>query len=429
MKLLHTGDLHLGKNLHETSLLDDQACMLDRLADELGRDDYAALLVAGDVYDRTVPPAEAVALFSGFLVRLRQDFPDLDVCIIPGNHDSAQRLSYADGILGQQRIHIICHPEQSFTPIIATKGKERLALFLLPFLSPGTLQPPRPEDPPGNGGTPGGSATKTGELDFGEPGRPEEAGDGPRETLLVSQADLAREAARRFSAALATPGTADIPSVLVAHLFTVAGRPSESERLFLGSAEQVSPSLFSRFSYVALGHLHRSQKVTDRMYYSGSPLAYAFDEAGTEKSFLKVEIDTAAPGFPVAVTPIPVRPARKLTRLSGAFADFYAGTAFDRYASDYLEITLTDGELVVNPMNLLRPKFPWLLSLKQGSDAGREGSGSGAEDGAKAGPETGAEARDPTADFSRFEEMLYGTVDPEKKKLFAELLSECADEA
>jgi len=110
MKLLHTADLHLGKSLHESSLLDDQKIMLGQLHDELGRDSYAALIISGDIYDRTVPPAEAVELFSGFLVSLRQDFPELEICIIPGNHDSAQRLSFADRILGTQHIHIVSSP-------------------------------------------------------------------------------------------------------------------------------------------------------------------------------------------------------------------------------------------------------------------------------------------------------------------------------
>jgi DNA repair protein SbcD/Mre11 len=405
MKLLHTGDLHLGKALHETPLIEDQRFMLGLLRNELARDDYAALVISGDVYDRTIPPAEAVELFSGFLVTLRSDFPDLEICIIPGNHDSAQRLSYADRILGAQRIHIICHPENSFTPIILSKGGERLALWLLPFLASGTLKP-------GEEKTKGAGP----ELDF-------DSGDEP---LLLSQAELAAEAARRFNRLLLRSEYATIPSVLVAHLFTISGKTSESERVFLGSAEQVSPALFEKFSYVALGHLHRYQRVTDRMYYAGSPLAYAFDEAGTEKCFLKVEIRCAEPSFPVTVTPIPIHPFRGVTRLSGKFADFYAETGFDAHSPEYLEITLTDGELVANPMNLLRPKFPYLLSLRQ---AAAEIDGGGRRETASGMVGNGTEKRDPVDDFCRLEEMLHGDVDQDRKDLFLKLLAECADEA
>ena len=417
MKLLHTGDLHLGKSLHETSLIEDQKIMLDHLRNELARDDYAALVIAGDVYDRTVPPAEAVELFSGFLVAVRQDFPDLSICIIPGNHDSAQRLSFADRILGRQHIHIICNPEQSFNPIILANGEERIAFFLLPFLAAGTLAvEPRKS-------AQSSPAEAEPELDFSADSAP----------ILVSQAELAAEASRRFRAILAKKELSGIPSVLVAHLFTLNGRQSESERIFLGNAEQVDPSLFSAFSYVALGHLHRMQRITDRMQYPGSPLAYAFDEAGTEKIFLKVEIDCATPGFPVTVTPLPVNPFRKVARLSGAFSDFYTGTGFDGHATEYLEITLTDVDLVANPMNLLRPKFPWLISLKQGVDGGANGAL--LPDGTPAGSQkpgdtdTSSETRrDPVEDFNRFESLINGTPDPEKTKLFAELLAECADE-
>lgn len=405
MKLLHTGDLHLGKSLHETSLIEDQKIMLAKLRDEISKDAYAALVIAGDIYDRTIPPAEAVELFSGFLVGLRRDFPDLEICIIPGNHDSAQRLSFADRILGTQRIHIICNPEESFTPIILAKDDENLAIFLLPFLAPGTLNIPKKKGPE-RGLSP--------ELDFSADAKP----------ILLTQADLAAEASRRFADALSAPELSGIPAVLVAHLFTVNGKESESERIFLGMAERVPPALFARFSYAALGHLHRFQKVTDRMYYSGSPLAYAFDEAGIDKYFLKVDIDCATEGFPVTVTPVPIEPFRKITRLAARFDEFYAGSAFDSHSPDYLEITLTDDALVANPMNLLRPKFPYLLSLKQGSETveARGGKRELLED-------AGESSNDLVTDFIKFEEMLHGNADADRIALFRELLSECSDEA
>ena len=425
MKLLHTGDLHLGKSLHESSLIEDQKIMLDQLVKALAEDDYAALVIAGDVYDRTIPSAEAVELFSSFLARLRREFPGLEICVIPGNHDSSQRLSYANRILSEQRIHIVCSPEESFTPIITAKNGEKLALFLLPFLAPGTLAAER-------GAKAKAPGDFSGELDFSQPaddGRGKSDGETP---LLVTQSALAAEASRRFARALGDKSLAGTPTVLVAHLFTLNGKGSDSERAFLGNAEEVDPALFSGFTYVALGHLHRAQAITERMRYAGSPLAYAFDEAGSRKAFLKVEIGPEASGFPVTVTPIPVTPFRKVTRLSGAFADFYSGTSFDAYAADYLEITLTDDAMVANPMNLLRPKFPWLLSLRQGLSTGTFPS---ANDGAQGDP--GAEAnaadpdgkRDPLDDFSRFEELLYGFTDEAKRALFSSLLSECADEA
>lgn len=410
MKLLHTGDLHLGKSLHESSLADDQKAMLDRLADELDRDDYAALIVAGDVYDRNIPASQAVELFSDFLVGARSRHPDLEICVIPGNHDSAQRLAFADRILGTQRIHIISHPEDSFEPILVSRSGERLAVFLLPFLAAGSLKPQPP-------------AKEIDALPFGE------------ERLLVTQAELALEASRRLSLALDRPELRGVPSVLAAHLFARSGLASGSERVFLGEAEQVSASLFSRFSYVALGHLHRSQKIADRVYYAGSPLAYSFDEAGSAKCFLKVDVDCASSGFPVTVTQIPVVPKRNVTRLAGAFAEFYSQSTYDAHAADYLEICLTDDALVANPVNLLKGKFPYLLSVRQGmaldgalARPGADGSVAGASGANGSTPMTG-ERLDPLEDFRRFETMLYGDVAEDRLDVFSSLLSECADEA
>lgn len=407
MKLLHTGDLHLGKTLHEASLLEDQAVMLNQILARLGEDGYDALLISGDIYDRTIPPAPAVELFSDFLVHLTRDFPDLHTFIIPGNHDSARRLSFADRILGEKHIHIIGNPEQTFSPInITLKNGRRTAFFLLPFLSSlslTALSGPAVE-------------STSGEFDFNAV--PQEA------SPLVSQADLAREAARRLSPLVTRLAQEGVPSILLAHLFTTGGVESESERVFLGTAERVSPELFSSFSYVALGHLHRAQRVTDRIHYAGSPLAYAFDEANTVKQLVSITLDETDPAFPLTVSALPVSPLRAVRRLSGSFTDFYTGTQFDSYSPDYLEIHLTDASLVANPMSLLRQKFPFLLSIRQGTSTQAEHQREQGMDEMPLG-----DKRDPLSDFSRFIDLLYGEKDPEKELLFQSLLKECLDEA
>ena len=133
MKLLHTGDWHLGKIFHDTSLLEDQRHVLSQLLEELGKDNYGALLIAGDIYDRSIPPAEAVEVFSSFLAETKENFPELAVFIIPGNHDSAQRLAFVSSILRRQNIYITCNPEDAFTPIIISQKDEKVAFFY--FLS------------------------------------------------------------------------------------------------------------------------------------------------------------------------------------------------------------------------------------------------------------------------------------------------------
>lgn len=384
--------------------------MLDQLVEELSLLSYDALIIAGDVYDRTIPPAEAVELFSSFLIRLRNELPDLAVFIIPGNHDSARRLSFANKILGQQQVFINGDAEDSFKPIILGKEGNRLAFFLLPFLLPGNLRPAAPQTDKET--VPQNDGSSAPELDLFENTGEADTSEGP---LLFSQAELAREASRRFDAVLSLPEYRGMPSVLVAHLFMTGGEESPSERVFIGSAERVPSSLFSGFSYVALGHLHKKQRVHDRIWYSGAPLAYAFDEAGTEKCFLRVELDTAAPGTPVTVTPVPVTPVRPVVRLSGAFDEFYHGTSFDNHAGSYLEIALTDTSLIANPMNLLRPRFPHLLSIRQGEWQKPRG------DPADCATET-PKGRNLAEDFSSFQTLLYGTIDERKQELFSALL-------
>jgi exonuclease SbcD len=396
MKLLHTADLHLGKTLHETSLLDVQAKMLDSLLDILTQQPYAALLIAGDVYDRAIPSAEAVSLFSGFLARIRDACPETAVFIIPGNHDSAQRLAFAHEILQNQHIYIAQDMSQLAKPVIITQGGEQLAVFLLPFLSFGSFSQDIQEQ-------------------YGRTGD--------------SQADMAAIAADILKQARPS----DMPSLLMAHLFTVGGQSSASERTFIGTAEYINPSLFAFFDYVALGHLHRCQRVTDTMYYSGSPLPYSFDESDDEKCVLAVDIDCSAPAdghggsaYPVTVEQIPLRSERPLKRLEGSFAEFFTGRAFDEWNSCYLEITLTDSEVIAHPMQLLRQKFPFLLSIRQKSfmDTARN-------------PETDQltirenEADDPqtlTDNFNRFETVINGEPNQIKQELFELLCKETSYE-
>ena len=444
MKLLHTGDLHLGKSFYETSLVVDQRIMLDQLLAELKRDDYSALLIAGDIYDRTIPPAEAVEIFGNFLVEVKKNFPLLTICFIPGNHDSAQRLGFASKILGSQGIHIVSNPEDAFTPVIITgKSEEQLAIFMLPFLSAGSLTPKDKTTVKQELKKDSLQNTSTGEFDFDSEipfinettDVTEISGQEEKQIpVLLTQAELAEEASRRFSKILSTPELSNIATVLLAHLFTYGGESSSSERTFLGTAEHISSSLFSQFSYVALGHLHKPQKVTQRMYYSGSPLAYSFDEASNEKSFLKVSIDCKTEGFPVTVTPIPIIPFRSVVRLRGAFSDFYIGESYDAYSPDYIEITLTDEGLVANPMNLLRPKFPWLLSLRQGfrTDNAEFGAvqkrNSPEQTDVAQGDQDNSKPRNLTEDFDQFQIMLRGELDTEKRALFNKFLAECTDE-
>ena len=413
MKLLHTADLHLGKTLHETPLLGVQEKMLNDIHDILTRNDYAALIIAGDVYDRAIPSAEAVSLFSRFLARIREDCPDTAVLIIPGNHDSAQRLAFAREILQNQRIYIAQDTSRLADPVILIKGTEKLAVYLLPFLNFGAFSEETKE------------TYST-------------AGD--------SQAEMAAVASHILKQAMKP----DIPALLAAHLFTVGGQSSASERTFIGTAEYVNPDLFSFFDYVALGHLHRCQRVTDRMYYSGSPLPYSFDESDDAKCVLSIDIDctpkqSAAdqtsgkkpdadlfnseitqPGIngakaPLTIERIPIISERPLKRLEGSFADFFTEHLYDEWSGCYLEITLNDAEVIAHPMQLLRQKFPFLLSIRQKSFMNQEQQ---EEEQLTIRERTAEDPLTLAENFNRFESLINGEPNRMKQELFEQLCKE-----
>ncbi|MDR1909167.1 MAG: exonuclease SbcCD subunit D [Spirochaetaceae bacterium] len=401
MKFLHTADLHLGKVFHEHSLLEDQRHMLRQLAEILSEPSWEALLIAGDVYDRSIPSPEAVSLFSGFLGQLKFQRPDLEILILPGNHDSAVRLGFGKELFSALGIHFVTDPNDAVKPV--TVGGGQCSFFLLPFLHPGSL---------------------SARLTAGEPaGAASGAASGPEgETPLRSQAKLAAEAAARLEAArLEALAAGSRWAVLGAHLFAGGGQSSESERIFLGSAEQVDLSPFAGFDYTGLGHLHRRQQAGERAWYSGSPLAYSFGEGAQEKSFLQVELSA---GREAAVTPLPVRPLRKLVSLTGSFSYFYRESVGDPAVGEaeeaYLEVTLTGTDLTANPLPLLRQRFPWILSVRQNEAFAalrRE---------APPGTVISGERRTLADDFRDFLAGIYGEgfTDDEKTGLFRELLEE-----
>ena len=383
IKFLHTADLHLGKNFHEYSLLEDQAFMLEKLERILSDPSYAALIIAGDVFDRSIPPQEAVELFGGFLGRLKTARPGLAVLVIPGNHDSASRLGYGRELFAGMGVHIARDEAGALRPVMVESGGQSCACFLLPFLY------------------------------------------SPAFRGLAEESAAALEAARQK----AVSGGADF-TLLAAHLFCRGGQGAGSERNFLGQTEQVDPALFAGFDYVALGHLHRPQKAAANAWYAGSPLAYSFDEAGAEKCFLSVELsrtprtDAELPLLDgeqsnAEVKALPVVPFRSLARLEGPFSRFLKdnGEELKKAENCFLEINLTGSELTENALPILRRRFPFLLMVRQ--DQARSALNAGIA------PERNAAGRTDLDDFQEFLRDIYGELDQagsEKLETFAEIL-------
>lgn len=358
--ILHTADLHLGKVIFERSLLEDQQHILTQLMTEACKKDkedssffYSALIISGDIYDRSIPPSQAVTLFDDFLTLLHRNHPELHIFLIPGNHDSAQRLSYASRILEGQNIHIASSSTDIASFTIINKGSESLAVFQIPFLTPSFYD-----------------ETEENETH-----------------VLRSQGEIMHSVMKSISSSfskLPLTDTGPIPCIASAHVFTIGSQTSDSERIFLGTAEHINSSVFSPFSYTALGHIHKPQKVNNRCYYAGSPLAYSFSEAGIQKNFLHIAVncnqtktnvdkdknkDEKAKITPfladITVESIPIRPLHKAIRLKGSFSDFYKTDTYENNKNDYIEITFTDKILVENPMMLLKQQYPYLLSINQ----------------------------------------------------------------
>ena len=366
MLLAHIADLHLGKTLHERDLLPDQAFMLDGVLDLLARRRPAALLIAGDVYDRSIPTPEALALFDSFLSRALRAAQALVVAVIPGNHDSAARLSFGAELLERAGVHFRTRAEDCARPILVKRDGERLAIWPLPFLTPGAFDSSDRDSAGGADGADGAEgeaeemrgareeALSTQDETRREPG---ESARSRRPTALRSQAELFAEGINRIRPALLS----DSANVLLAHCFAAGGAESESERLFVGGAEQVDPRCFADFDYVALGHLHRHQSAGPRALYPGSPLAYSFGEGGDERGILFVDVRQG--GFEAELAPL--RPLRNLVRLEGPFSALSAPGAFPEHREAYVEARLTDGAPVLNPAEALRINFPNLLSVRQ----------------------------------------------------------------
>ncbi|MGW0777701.1 exonuclease SbcCD subunit D [Streptomyces sp. NPDC002835] len=321
MRLLHTSDWHLGRSFHRVSMLDAQAAFLDHLVATVRERDVDAVLVAGDVYDRAVPPLAAVALFDEALHRLAD--AGVPTVMISGNHDSARRLGVGAGLIDRAGIHLRTDPAGCGTPVLLADEHGPVACYGLPYLEPALVR-----------------------AEF-------QAEQTAHETVLAAAMERVRA-----DLAAREPGTR---SVVLAHAFVVGGEPSDSERdITVGGVAAVPSGVFHGVDYAALGHLHGCQTITDRVRYSGSPLAYSFSETDHRKTMWIVDLDAAG-----AVTaeridcPVP----RPLARLRGTLEDLLEDPALDRHEQSFVEATLTDAVRPADPMARLSARFPHTLHL------------------------------------------------------------------
>jgi exonuclease SbcD len=360
MRLLHTSDWHLGRSFHGASLLDEQAEALDRIV-LLAREAAVDLVViAGDLYDRAIPPAEAVSLFTDTLARLRS--AGIAVVAIAGNHDSHVRVSVYDQLLSDLGVTIRGAVTRATEPVLVqpAAGGDAVAVYPLPYLEP-VVDGPR----------------LLARLEEEREEEREKAAPEPAGTVESPPSRFSHEATTRLALARIQRDLARRPggrSVLVAHTFVTGGLGSDSEReLSVGQVDRVSVETFAGFDYVALGHLHGSQQLDGpRLAYSGTPLPYSFSEERHRKSVRIVEL--AADGTP-AVEVVPLGVGRNLQTLEGTLARLLSDPAFEGARGARVRAILTDEALPLQAMGRLRERFPHAVELRHQPPAVERSSG------------------------------------------------------
>jgi exonuclease SbcD len=330
MRLLHTSDWHLGLNLLGVSMLDHQRDFIAWLVDLVRAEEVDAVLVAGDVYDRAIPPTDAIDLLEDALIRLSALCP---VVVISGNHDSATRLGFGGRLMEAARVHLRSGVDDLDRPVAITGRDGTTALvYGLPYLEP--------------------DATHT-------------ALGAERSHEAVLAAAMARVRSHLDSqrAEAARAGEAEPRAVAMAHAFIAGGSVSESERdVTVGGIADAPASVFEGVDYVALGHLHRPQEVRGGppARYSGTPLAYSFSEESHEKSVTIVDL---APDGTVALVAVPTPVPRRLATISGTLDTLLSSPDLASAEDAWVRVRLTDAVRPESPMERLRTRFRYTIQL------------------------------------------------------------------
>jgi DNA repair protein SbcD/Mre11 len=330
MRLLHTSDWHLGRTLHRADLREAQAAYLDHLVETVRSEQIDAVLVSGDVYDRAIPPVDAVALCEDGLFRLRD--AGARVVVISGNHDSARRLGFASALVDTAGVYLRTRAGALAQPVLLEDQHGPVAVYGVPFLEPDAVRADLPPSPV--------------TTDQSEPAPRGHAGVLTRATDCI-RADLAARGGPR--------------SVVMAHAWVTGGEACESERdISVGGVGRVPSGLFGDFSYTALGHLHGPQTLSEKLRYSGSPLPYSFSEAGQAKGAWLVDLDA---GGGIQAERVPAPSFRQLSVLRGPLAELTTSRAYTDNEDDFVSVVLTDAARPEGAMDQLRQRFPHILVL------------------------------------------------------------------
>ena len=320
MKLFHLSDLHIGKRVNEFSMIEDQKYILKRILDLAEEEKPDGIILAGDVYDKQIPSAEAVQVFDEFITRLAGRA--IPVFIISGNHDSAERLAFGGRLLNSRGIYLSPVYDGSVTKIPLKDQYGTVWIHLLPFIRPSTVR-----------------HVFENEADLGT-----DVQTAAETVIRHMEIDLKDR------------------NILVAHQFVTGASRCESEDVQVGGLDNIDAAVFTPFDYTALGHIHSPQNVgTDRVRYCGTPLKYSFSEVDQEKSITVVELEKKGT---VRTSLLPLKPLRDMRKLRGTYLELTDRSFYrDMNREDYIQVTLTDEDDVPDGLQKLRVIYPNIMQL------------------------------------------------------------------
>ena len=319
MKFIHLSDFHLGKKVSEYSMIEDQQYILSQIINIIDEENADGVIIAGDIYDKSIPSTEAVQLFDDFLVRLSNR--NLKVFVISGNHDSPERIAFGNKLMHKSGIYMSPVFNGSIVPVKLEDDFGNLNVWMIPFIKPVHVR------------------KFTDDMD------------------IITYTDAMMSVIKKLNIDKTER------NIMITHQFVTGALRTDSEEISVGGSDNVNVSVFDDFDYTALGHIHRPQNCkSEKVRYCGTPLKYSFSESNDKKSVTVVELKEKGN---LNIKTIPLIPMRDMVEIKGKYKDlmlreFYANTS---YSDDYIHITLTDEEDIPNAVNKLRTVYHNLMKL------------------------------------------------------------------
>lgn len=352
MKFVHLSDLHIGKRIKEKSLIADQKYILDEIFEIIDSEKPDGVIIAGDIYDKAVPSAEAVELFDNFLFSLSQ--LAVQVYAISGNHDSAERIAFGSRLMNLSGVHLSPVYNGDLTKFMLNDEYGTVNIFMLPFVRPADVRRFFPDEE------------------------------------ITSYTDAVRTAVEH------TEIDESQRNIIITHQFVTGAQRCDSEEKSVGGTDNVDGTVFEKFDYTALGHIHGAQNIgSEKIRYCGTPLKYSFSEVHHKKSVTVIELNQKGN---TNIYEIPLTPLRDMRILKGSFAELAVD---EKKSEDYLHVILTDEEETINAVGLLRYYYPNILELEYDNSHTRAH--------AELAPMPEAEKPDPLTIFMEFYEKQTGT--------------------